>query len=238
MLGSKESPLLPSRLTKKGYAIASVGHRLSGDAIFPSSVEDLKAAVRWLRAHAAEYNLDPGRFVSFGESAGGHHASMLAVTSPAGVGDELDVGDHLGQSSAVQGAVPYYAPSDFLQEDANAIQDGASLRHDPAGSPEALYVGADEGLQASPEKVARANPITYLSAGKEVPPFFIAHGVQDHLVPFHQSVLLHEALKKHGVPVTFHPLEGVDHMFWGATKEQEEELDRKTDEFLASVFGS
>lgn len=235
MFGSKESSLMPTHVLSKGYALASLDYRLSGDAVFPASLEDCKSAVRWLRAHAGEYGLDAGRFVALGESAGGHQASMLGVTSPS---DGFDVGDHLDVSSAVQGVVPFYAPSDFLQMDANAPQDGRIQSHDPADSPESLYIGAPDGIQAVPEKVARANPITYISAGKKLPPFFIAHGVDDHIVPYHQSVLLDEALRKAGVPVTLHPLEGADHVFLGTTKEQSDELDRKTDEFLASVLGS
>lgn len=228
---------MPSRLISKGYAIASLDYRLSGDAVFPAAVEDCKAAVRWLRAHATEYRLDPGRFITFGESAGAHHASFLGVTSPPGVGDELDVGDHLDQSSAVQGVVDYYGPSDFLQMDAHAPTDGNNQKHDPPGSPESLYVGAADGIQNAPEKSVRANPITYLSAAKakDVPPFFISHGVNDHVVPFHQSVLLDEALKKSGVPVTIHPVEGADHVFEGISEEQSDDLDKRTDEFLASI---
>lgn len=235
--GSKESPWMPSRLISKGYAIASLDYRLSGDAVFPAAVEDCKAAVRWLRAHATEYRLDSNRFVAFGESAGAHHASFLGVTSPAGAGDELDVGDHLDQSSAVQGVVDYYGPSDFLQMDAHAPADGNNVKHDPPGSPESLYVGAVDGIQNAPEKSVRANPITYLSEAKAqgVPPFFISHGVNDHVVPYHQSVLLYEALKKVGVPVTLHPVEGADHVFGGISPEQSDDLDNRTDIFLASI---
>lgn len=238
MFGSKESPWMPSRLISKGYAIASLDYRLSGDAVFPAAVEDCKAAVRWLRAHAAEYRLNPGRFIAFGESAGAHHAVFLGVTSPAGVGDELDVGDHLDQSSAVQGVVDYYGPSDFLQMDAYAPTYGKNnQKHDPPGSPESLYVGAADGIQNAPEKSVRANPITYLSADKaeNVPPFFISHGVNDHVVPFHQSVLLHLALKKVGVAVTLHPVEEADHVFEGMSPEESDDLDKGTDEFLASI---
>lgn len=235
--GSKESPWMPSRLISRGYAIASLDYRLSGDAVFPAAVEDCKAAVRWLRAHAAEYRLNPGRFIAFGESAGAHHAVFLGVTSPAGVGDELDVGDNLDQSSAVQGVVDYYGPSDFLQMDAHGMPDGKNEPHDPPGSPESLYVGAADGIQNDPEKSVRANPITYLSeaTAKDVPPFFISHGVDDHVVPYHQSILLHEALKKVDVAVALHPVEGADHVFDGMSQEQSDELDKRTDEFLASI---
>lgn len=119
MFGSKASPLMPSRLLTTGIAIASLDYRLSGDAIFPAAQQDCKSAVRWLRAHAGEYNLDPSRFVAWGESAGAHMASMLGVTS-ASAGDEseeFEVGDHLDVASAVAGVVAYYGPSDFLKMD-------------------------------------------------------------------------------------------------------------------------
>lgn len=258
---------MPSRLFDKGYAIASLDHRLSGDAIFPAGLEDCKAAVRWLRAHASEYgNLDTERIVAWGESAGAHQASMLAVTCASPEGDEFDVGDNLDQSSAVAGVVAYFGPTDFLQMDAQAPKDGMSMTHDPPDSPESKYIGGT--IQEVPEKVARANPITYLQAGEKPPPFFLAHGtsefkfktkppyrphrrhcitplslanpgrrVDDHVVAYGQSILLEEALKKAGVPVTMHEVAGAEHGFIGATQEQIKDLDAATEEFLASIFG-
>lgn len=174
MFGSKESPLMPARLLSKGYAIASLDYRLSGDAIFPAAIEDCKAAVRWLRVHAAEHNLNSDTIVAWGESAGAHQASMLGVTCASPKGDDFEVGDNLEASSAVAGVVAYYGPTDFLQMDAQAPKDGKSLSHDAADSPESKYIGAT--IQEAPEKVARANPITYLSDGAKPPPFFLAHG--------------------------------------------------------------
>lgn len=121
MFGSKESPLMPARLLRHGTAIASLDYRLSGDAPFPAAVEDCKAAVRWLRAHATsnpEHRLDPARIVAWGESAGAHHAAMLGVTcASAQDGADFDVGDLLETSSAVAGVVAYYSPTDFLLMD-------------------------------------------------------------------------------------------------------------------------
>lgn len=122
MFGSKESPLMPTRLLSKGFAIASLDYRLSGDAIFPAALEDCKSAVRWLRAHAAEHNLDTDRVIAWGESAGAHQASMLGVTCASARGDDFDVGDHLDVSSAVAGVVAYYGPTDFLQMDKQVSQ--------------------------------------------------------------------------------------------------------------------
>ncbi|KAF3759914.1 alpha/beta-hydrolase [Cryphonectria parasitica EP155] len=235
MFGSKESTLLPGRLLSKGTAIASLDYRLSGDAIFPASVEDCKSAVRWLRAHASEYDLDAHRIIAWGESAGAHQASMLGVTCASAKGDEFDVGDHLDTSSAVSGVVAYYGPTDFLQMDSQAPKDGKSMLHDPVDSPESKYIGG--AIQEIPDKVARANPISYISDDEKPPPFFLAHGTNDHVVPLLQSVLLQEALKGVGVPVTLHEVEGADHVFLGASKDQMNALDAATDEFLASIFG-
>lgn len=165
---------MPSRLLSQGFAIASLDYRLSGDAVFPAALEDCKAAVRWLRAHAAEFNLNPDSIVAWGESAGGHLASMLGVTCASPKGDEFEVGDNLERSSAVAGVVAYYGPTDFLLMDVQAPKDGMSLSHDLPDSPEARFIGG--AIQDVPDKVARANPMTYISEQEKPPPFFLAHG--------------------------------------------------------------
>lgn len=177
MFGSKESALMPSRLLSRGYAIASLDYRLSGDAVFPAAVEDCKSAVRWLRANGGKYGpLDTDRIIAWGESAGAHIASMLAVTCSSPKGHDFEVGDHLDKSSAVSGVVAYYGPSDFLQMDKHAPQDGKSISHDLPESPESIYIGGP--IQDVPDKVARANPVTYVSAEEKAPPFFFAHGTE------------------------------------------------------------
>lgn len=224
---------MPRGVLEKGFAMASVDYRLSGDAIFPASIQDCKSAVRWLRSHAAEHKLDPNAFVAFGESAGAHQASMLGLTPEVTDLDPVD--DGLGKtSSAVQGVVAYYGPTDFLQMDSHAPKDGKSMLHDPSDSPESLYIGGT--IQEIPEKVQRANPVRYASS--KAPPFFIAHGVEDHVVPFHQSVLLDKALREAGAAtVVFHPVEGADHVWKGITENQSKELDMATDKFLQNVIG-
>ena len=204
-MGSKEGnqyDQLPFSYLAEGYALASINYRLSQHAIFPAQIEDCKAAVRYLRAHASQYNLDPARFVAWGPSAGGHLSAMLGT---AGHVNEFEVGEHLDVSSQVQAVVDYYGPTDFLQMDAQRLPDG--MVHDPADSPESQLVGG--AIQEHPEKVARANPITYVT--KDVPPFLIVHGNNDPLVPYHQSVLLVEALQKVGADVTFYTVEGGGH---------------------------
>src|SRR5437868_4772034 len=109
--GSKDGcPPLRGGHTQRGYAVASINYRLSGHAPFPAQIEDCKAAIRWLRAHAKEYNLDPKRFGVWGSSAGGH---LVALLGTSGDVKEFDVGANLDQSSRVQAVCDYFGPTDF-----------------------------------------------------------------------------------------------------------------------------
>ena len=201
MGGSKERPV-PLAFVAEGYAVASVGYRLSQHAIFPAQIEDCKAAVRWLRAHAKEYNLDPNHFAAWGESAGGHLVALLGTTGNV---KAFDVGENPGFSSRVHAVVDCFGPTDFLQMDAHRLPTGQV--HDTADSPESKLIGGP--IQENKDKVAKANPITY--ATKDDPPFLIIHGDADPLVPHHQSELLDAALKNAGVPVTFYTVKSGGH---------------------------
>jgi acetyl esterase/lipase len=191
--------------TARGYAVASINYRLSGDALFPAQIEDCKAAIRWLRAHASEYNLDPNRIGVAGASAGGHLVALLGATGHL---RDFDVGEHLDQSSAVQAVNDLFGPTDLLQMDAHALP-GARLVHDAPGSPESRLVGGP--IQEPPycDLAAKVNPISYVT--KDAPPHLIIHGDQDPLVPHHQSELLFATLQQHGVPVRFHTIKGAGH---------------------------
>lgn len=194
-------------LAQHGYAVAVINYRLSGEAIFPAQIEDRKAAVRWLRANAKKYNLDPDRFGAIGHSAGGHLVSLLATTGDV---KEFEKGENLEFSSRIQAACPISGPTDFLQMDAHAPK-GAKLKHDAPNSPEARLIGGP--IQENKDKVARANPITYVS--KDDPPFLIVHGDQDATVPAHQAELLNEALKKAGVETKLLLVKGAGHAVGG-----------------------
>ncbi len=196
-----------SWLARHGYAVAVINYRLSGEAIFPAQIEDCKAAVRWLRASAKKYNLDPERFGATGHSAGGHLTSLLATTGDV---KEFDKGDNLGFSSRIQAAVPSAGPTDFLQMDAHAPK-GAKLKHDSPKSPEARLIGGP--IQENKDKVAKANPVTHVT--KDDPPFLIVHGDEDATVPAHQAQLLDEALRKAGVEVKLHLVKGAGHAVGG-----------------------
>ncbi len=201
--GSKENPpALP--FLGRGYAVASVNYRLSSHALFPAQIEDCKAAIRWLRASAKTYNLDPDHIGVWGASAGGHLVALLGVT---GSGKELQGnGAKVAQSSRVQCVVDLFGPSNLLTMAKQSGPD-SKIDHDSPTSPEARLIGGP--VQEHKEKAARASPVTYVN--KDAAPFLIIHGDKDPVVPFGQSEELAEALRKAGVEVTLKKIEGAGH---------------------------
>lgn len=198
-------PALP--LTKRGYVAASISYRLSQEAIFPAQIEDCKAAIRWLRANAAKYSIDPSRIGVWGSSAGGH---LVALLGTSGDVKELEKQHaHRDQSSRVQAVCDFYGPTDFLKMDEDALPN-SKLVHDDPKSPESMLVGAP--IQENPNKAALANPVTYVT--KDDPPFLIVHGNKDPLVPWQQSKYLFDAMKKTGLTdVKFRVIDGAGHGF-------------------------
>ena len=179
----------------KGYAVASINYRLCQHAVYPAQIEDCKAAARFLRANAGKYHFDPDHIGVWGASAGGHLVALLGTTGNV---KEFDAGDNLKVSSRVQAVVDFFGPTDLTKM-------GGS--HDNPNSPEAKLLGGP--VQENKAKAAKANPITYVT--KEAAPFLILHGDKNQTVPYSQSELLAEALKKAGVEVTLHKVEGAGH---------------------------
>ncbi len=208
--GSKKDCADALKLISSGFAIASIGYRLSQEALFPAQIRDIKAAVRWLRAHAGEHNLDPNRFGAMGPSAGGHLVAMLGLSAQVREWD--DAGDHIESadssiSSAVQAVVDWFGPTDFLRMN----DQPGGMDHDAPDSPESQLIGAP--IQQNPQLVARANPITYVTPA--APPFLICHGDHDPLVLYTQSIMLHQALQKAGGEATLALVPGAGHGFQG-----------------------
>ena len=199
--GSKDGcPPLRNSYTERGYAVASINYRLSGHAVFPAQIEDCKAAIRWLRAHAKEYRLDPQRFGVWGSSAGGHLAALVGTSG--GV-KAFDVGENLDQTSSVQAVCDYFGPTDFMV----FVTTPGYETHATATSPEAKLIGG--AVAENKDKAARANPVTYVS--QDDPAFLIVHGDKDPLVPINQSQLLYDGLKQAGVNVLLHTIKGAGH---------------------------
>jgi acetyl esterase/lipase len=204
MYGDKADRPRALGLLDRGFAVASLNYRLSGTTKFPGPVEDCKAAVRWLRANAKTYDLDPDRFGAWGSSAGGYLVAMLGVT---GETDGFDVGANKGVSGRVQCVVDEYGPTDFTKMDEQDKDVPGNSEHDAADSPESRLLGGP--VQQNKDRAAAANPITYVTA--KAPPILVIHGDRDPHVPYGQSVILVDALKKAGAPVTFRTVEGAGH---------------------------
>ena len=184
------------------YAAVSVGYRLTSEKIWPAQIHDCKAAIRWIRANARKYNLDPDRIGVVGESAGGHLVAMLGASG--GVKDlEGDLGPHKGVSSRVQCVVDLFGPAEIL-----AMQGaGSKMDHDGPNSPEGKLVGGR--VKEKKEVAIAASPVTYVAPDN--PPFLIIHGNKDPLVPYNQSERLYAALKKVKVECYFVTVDGGGH---------------------------
>lgn len=192
------------RFAQTGYVVASIEYRTGNEANFPAQLIDVKAAVRFLRSHAKEFCVDPGRIYAMGESAGGTMASLLGVT---GDQKEFDQGDHLDQSSAVQGVVDYYGVVDL--SDASAERDRRAAAVNPNN--DVPYFAFEEflGVGYGKTEAEKASAIRYIS--EKTPPFMILHGTKDTVVPMAQSEKLYAALEEKGIPCEFAVVEDAAH---------------------------
>lgn len=190
-----------SLLAANGFASASIRYRTSHDAIAPANIHDCKAAVRWLRANAERYHLDPLRIGAWGVSAGGHLAAMLGLS--AGVPELEGDGGNAGFSSAVQAVCDFCGPSDVTRIAIPEIRASFGVLYDVTE----LYLG---GPVAERGELARlVSPLTYVK--QDCPPMFIIHGQADDIVPVEESQVLHEALLGAGAKVEFETLPGAGH---------------------------
>jgi acetyl esterase/lipase len=186
-------------LANAGFVTASLFYRLSGDWPFPADIEDCKCAIRFLRANASKYGIDPNRIGVAGASAGGHLAE-LAATADESAGLEGN-GGWPDVSSRVQAAAAYYGVSDFT---VGATQ----FQHHTGAVVIKLFRGTES---EKPALYRQASPIFYVS--KHSPPLFLAHGEKDDLVPFDQSVKMTDAYKKYALNVEFVAVKNAGHDF-------------------------
>jgi acetyl esterase/lipase len=191
-------PSSATRLIVDGYVVASVEYRLSGEAKWPSQVFDCKAAIRWLRANASKYNIDPAHIGVWGTSSGGYLAALLGTSGDV---KELE-GDegNLDQSSKVQATVDFSGAFDPVKMEATASKTKSDLAFS------VLFGGP---LAQNQDKVKAANPVTY--ASKDDGPFLVVHGTADQAVPPQQSEMLVSALKAAGVTSSLTLVPGADH---------------------------
>ena len=214
-------PDLSRFFAARGFAMVAVDYRLSGRAIFPAQIEDVKTAIRWLRSVASRYGIDGGRIGVWGASSGGHLAALAGLTAD---GDFTPPdAPYRDCSSDVQAVVDGYGPIDFLQMDAHRPPPGTrsddpeslllprlDMRSEDPDSYESLLLGAP--IATCPARVREASPLTYVHPG--APPFLIVHGSSDTTVAPEQSELLFGALARAGNAATLVLVEGLGHGFF------------------------
>lgn len=214
-LGDENLPL-----AERGYFTANIEYRLSQEAIFPAQIHDCKAAIRYLRAHAAQFRLDPAHIGVWGSSAGGHLSALLG-TSAGAPELEGDLG-YLDHSSAVQAVVNFCGPSDLTQ----ILQGQPEI--------EVLVEIMDQfmgGPLAERLELARSgSPLTYVGPGSA--PFLIIHGDCDEIVPLNQSERLDAALREAGVESTLIYAKGAGHAIGPESDPTPEQLLQMSIEFF------
>jgi acetyl esterase/lipase len=209
MMGDKSGEASnAAALVANGIAAVSINYRLSGEAKFPAQIEDCKAAVRFLRANATKYNLNPDKIGSWGASAGGNLSSLLGTSSGVAELEGASLGNS-GFSSKVIASVDWFGPINFLTMDTEASSLGFTLSTNSSTSPESKLMGA--AVQTIPAQVAKANPATYISADDAA--FFIQVGSLDRNIPYTQSLNFYNALKtvKGSSDVSYELLDGAAH---------------------------
>jgi acetyl esterase/lipase len=187
-------------LAARGYVAVTVGYRLVPGAKFPAQIEDCKAAVRWLRAHARDYKVNPDRIGAVGFSAGGHLACLLGVTDK---NDGLEgAGGHPEQSSRVQAVVSFFGPTDFTAKTwTKELEEKVFVP----------FLGVT--FEEKPEAYRKASPVSYVS--REDPPFLFFHGTEDRLVNIRHSRVMADKLREAGVDAKVVVMEGEGHGWAG-----------------------
>jgi acetyl esterase/lipase len=213
-------------VVRQGYVGATIEYRFSGEVKFPLPIHDCKCAIRFLRAKGAVLGVDPNRIAAAGHSSGGYMATMMGVTD--GVAEFDGDGGWPDHSSAVQAVCDWFGPTDFLRMNAA----GSTQDHDAADSPESEFLGGP--IRQNRALADRANPISYVTRARTIPPFLIVHGEADPLVPFNQSELLAAALTAVGAEHRLFRVVGGGH---GGPAFQSDEVRALVDGFFEARLG-
>jgi acetyl esterase/lipase len=195
------------QLAERGYVAVTVTYRLAPKFQFPAAVHDVKAAVRWLRANAAKYHVDPDRIGAVGDSAGGHLAQFLGVTG--GVAQFEGDGGNPEQSSRVRCVVNIYGPSDFTKSYGKSVDAAEVLP---------LFLGGD--VEHARKRHVLASPLYWVTP--DAAPTLLLHGTDDKYVAHEQAQWMHDRLKAAEVEVKLVTLPGAGHGFGGADAQRAE----------------
>lgn len=187
---------------RKGYIVASIEYRTSNESVFPASLVDGKAAVRFLKAYADEFCIDTDRICVMGESAGGALASLIGFTEEE---KEYDRGDFLDQDSSVNAVVAFYGVADMMNDFAEGKAEEGRYNDDVPPWTFRDYLG----INATEETARKSSAITYIN--EKTPPVMILHGSEDTVVPMEQSTGFYEKLQEQGIYSEFYVVEGAAH---------------------------
>lgn len=212
-VGSLKSNYLQQRLeiAEAGYVVASIEYRKIPNGVFPEPLEDVKSAIRFLRANADKFGIDKNKIAVMGSSAGGYLVAMAGTTNGY---KKFDKGDNLDQSSDIQAVIDIYGLSDLATIGEDFSKEIQEIHKSPA-APEALWLNGVilsneiNSVNNIPEKVKAANPMTYIT--KKTPPFLLLHGDKDTLVSPSQTEKLHKALVTKGIDSTRYIVKGAAH---------------------------
>ncbi|MDO4649517.1 MAG: alpha/beta hydrolase [Eubacteriales bacterium] len=206
------------KFARKGYVVASVSYRTSNDAPFPAALIDVKAAIRYLKAHAKDLCIDPNRIFIMGESAGGALASLAGTT---GDQKEYDQGDYLEYDSCVNGVVDFYGLVDMR---------GITTMHFVGEGVPSYTLEAFLGCKGNREIEEKASAVCQIS--ENTPPFLILHGAEDPVVPLSQGETFYNALTEKGIQADYLIIEGATH---GDDKFYQDEMVDRIVAFFESV---
>lgn len=199
------------KIAEAGYIVASVEYRTIPNGIFPQPLEDIKAAIRFLKKNADKYGIDKDKVAIMGDSSGGYMASMVGVTN--GI-RKFDVGENLDENSDVNAVIDIYGLSDLTRIGEGYSED-VKKSHMSDSAPEAILInglsvfGTGGNITSNLNKTKEANPITYIT--KNTPPFLLFHGDKDTLVSIHQTEILHKALREKGIDSTRYVVKNAAH---------------------------
>ena len=227
---------LMAYVASRGYVVAAVRYRLADEAKWPAQLVDVKTAIRWIRANAQQYGIDPQRVAVWGESAGGHIAAMVGATCGIKEFDKQVINGIYGnpvrvmqdafdnQSSCVQVAVPWHASTDMARLD-EQNESFAKLIHNTPVSSQSRVLGCNLGTTCAAATVQKANALHYVSqGGADKTVFLFQAGSVDEATPWQQSQIMHEALRAKGIHSEIQVIKGANHYFNGATKEQAKQI--------------
>nr|WP_321357140.1 alpha/beta hydrolase [uncultured Draconibacterium sp.] len=211
-------PATLAMLASRGYVVTSINYRLGGEEKFPAAVQDVKTAIRWLRANAGEYGIDKDKFMVWGASAGGHLAALAGTSGGVEELEPVNLPDELAtESDQVQATVCWYGIFDLT-----GMGEG--------GGPGGYFAG----------KAKLASPVNYVDETDGA--FLLIHGSEDPVIPYQQSIDFNELLTANNLKSSVHIIPGVAHSFIGetgeSTKEASIEALQMVMDFMDDVFKS